>query len=113
MPYSPFRAIRWAVLNFGAATCAFYGIYENIPWARNVFVFRTVVGAIISLGSFSDDLRKTCQEEGRSVPAVLSGSLDIAIVVACAGAGCFWLATGWLWMAIAEAMIFSKRGEQA
>jgi hypothetical protein len=105
--FSFWRFTRWALLNAGALACAYFGLITGEQWALNLLRFSTAVFSVLSLVAFSRDVRKAAQSVGRSVPAVVANAVDIAMITLCAATGHFWLAAGWVWSAIAEAILYS------
>lgn len=104
--FSFWRVVRWVLLNSGALACAYFGLIRGELWAVNILQFATAVFSVLALAAFSKSVRTAAIKQGRAVPAMVTGSVDIAMIVVCAATGHFWLATGWAWSAITESILY-------
>ena len=103
------RALRWCAYNGSACVLAYLAFVEKRAWADNVFAFVTVVFASLSFYALcAKDTRRELAARGRMVPACVSISTDMALMLGCAAAGRFFLALCWLVMCGAEQAIFEE-----
>lgn len=80
---------------------------DGVTWARNLFVFFTVITAIGSLMALSKDAQADATRAGRSIPAWANRTVDGILILGCAATGHFFLATLWIWSALAEGVLYS------
>ena len=102
------RFLTWSFFNGGILACAWLGLIHGEEWALNVLRFASGSVVVAGLVCFTDHARNAALKRGRSVPALMSGLMDLALIVMCAATGHFWMATAWLWSAIAEAALYTK-----
>jgi len=73
------RKINYIVTNSVFVAALYFGIYKGIDGAENIALFMAWFAIVISFFTFHDDLAKSMQEKGPSVPRYVDIGFDIIV----------------------------------
>jgi hypothetical protein len=91
------KAIRWALWNGAMVSLLWAGLAMDMAGPRNVGLFVVWYFAIISLGTFSNEVRKRCaaNPEWPSTPGWVDGAVDLFIAGLLVWHGRWWAGGAW------------------
>lgn len=102
------RALLWWVLNGGVAALFYFGYFEGVGGARNVFLFAVWFNFAVTLCVFSDTVAKAVYAKGRSVPTWLSGAYDAAMIVTLIWMGLWFTGTAYVVTTLLQIGVFDR-----
>lgn len=76
------RVLKWFVINGLFVACMYLGFYEQHEGAYNVAMFMAWIAIVLSPLMLMGDVLKAMNKKGRSMPAWISISFDIMVVLA-------------------------------
>ena len=102
------KLLKWVVLNSAVCASAWFGYVGGNHYFSNVFAFFSWLAFIFGVLSFfaSKEIKKEIRKQGRSVPAVISETSDLFLVVFCAAFGHWFYATAWTVSMLSNAVIY-------
>jgi len=102
------RAIIWYLSNIAMVAFLYYGLFQDIGWAKNVGLF-LVCGGIVSwtIMYLSEDVKKQLYDKGRSAPQVVSIAFDMVCICMLAAAAYYFTAVLYILACSCENSIYN------